>query len=108
MQTEWELEEPLTNDERLLLRYQKARIEYYEATFSGNKDWEYQLKADHEYFQAQLALLDDLEDPTLKQLARDACGPSLRRQEEASEELLALSRRIKDLFPEKHISTRKH
>jgi hypothetical protein len=82
-------------------------VEYYESAFSDNEDWQYQLGCEHEYVQAELAL-DALEDPILRELARACNQPNQRKAEQAREELLALSRRVKNLFPRKTISTRTH
>lgn len=86
-----------TNDERLLLRYQAAYVRYRNAADMKLEDPNFEI----EFGQALMAL-DDFDDPILKGLAVDANGANLGRSEEAQQELLALSYRVKDLFP--HIS----
>jgi hypothetical protein len=99
-----EIDEPLSNDEKLLLRYQNACTFYFDAVLRGSEDLDFE----REYIQSEIAL-DGLDDPILKELALDACGTNVRRREESREELLALSRRVKNLFPgERYTSTRVH
>jgi hypothetical protein len=87
--------EPLTNDERLLLRFQSALVRYRGAALMKLEDPNYEI----EFCQALMAL-DDLDDPILKDLADQANGANLGRSEEAQQELLALSYRVKNLFPQ--------
>ena len=82
-----------TNDEILLLVFQRAKVRYENAVLTGNEDLEFE----HELIQAELAMMDSLEDPALRQLAREANEPG-KRSVEATQELLALSRRIKNLY----------
>jgi hypothetical protein len=87
------IDEPLTADEGLLLKFQEAKVRYDNGVLFQIED----PNLDHEYLQAKLAL-DNLEDPTLRALARDACGIG-KRAVEAERELLHLSLRVKCLFP---------
>ena len=86
--------EPRTFDEMILLIFQRAKVGY-ETTFSDDD-----CELEHAYHQARLAF-DNFEDPILKALGKEATGPG-RRAIEAEDELLALSRRIADLYP--HLS----
>ena len=86
-------DDQVTHDENLLLKFQEAKVRYDNASLYGIEDPE----IEHEYCRAMLSL-DDLEDPILKDLARDAQGAG-RRAVEAQQELLALSLRVKNLFP---------
>jgi len=88
-------DETLTNDEELLLNFQRAYVELLYARIRGDVGLEYE----HIYCQAQLALLDGLTDSILRNLAKDSTGPSITRSEEASRELVALSRRVVDFYP---------
>jgi hypothetical protein len=87
-------DDQVTPDENLLLRFQEAKVRYDNSGVYGIEDPE----LEHEYCQAVLAL-DNLNDPILRDLARDIQGPSTRRAIEAEEELFALSLRVKNLFP---------
>jgi hypothetical protein len=86
--------EQFTNDELLLLRYQRAHVEYHNIALNpDNEDGQYEW----EYTNAFWAL-DELEDPILRGLAKEANAPG-RRADEARQELLELSCRVKNLYP---------
>jgi hypothetical protein len=87
------METKRTNDEMILLLFQRAKIRY-ETAFS-DEDGE----LEHEYHQARLAF-DGFDDPVLKALGKEATGNPGKRGIEAEDELLALSRRVKDLYPQ--------
>lgn len=85
--------EQFTTDELLLLRYQRAHVEYHNAALNpANEDCQYEW----EYTNAFWALYE-LEDPILRGLAREANAPG-RRADEARQELLELSYRVKNLY----------
>jgi hypothetical protein len=89
------IETEFTDDEMLLLMFQKAKVDYERSASveNGDPDCEFE----RAYHQAVLGL-DNLKDPVLRELAREAQGPG-KRAYEAEQKLLELSLRIKNLFP---------
>jgi hypothetical protein len=87
------IEIEFTDDEKLLLMFQKAKVEYTQSALTGDEDCEFE----HAYHQAIL-MLENLRDSILQELAKEIQGPG-KRSYEAEQELLALSLRVKNLFP---------
>jgi hypothetical protein len=89
-------EEPLTNDEALLLRYQKAHVEYHQIALTDPDSWD--TGYEWEYTHAVWALQEELQDPILRALAQETNIPGPRFYESRNE-LLELSRRVRNLYP---------
>jgi hypothetical protein len=89
------IEKEFTDDEMLLLMFQKAKIEYERSALIENEDPDSEFE--RAYHQAVLGL-DNLKDPVLRELAREAQGPG-KRAYETEQELFELSLRINNLFP---------
>jgi hypothetical protein len=86
-------DDQVTFDENLLLRFQAAKVRYEGASLLQMDDPE----IEHEYHQAVLAL-ENLEDPFLKDVAREMNAPG-KRATEAEQRLLELSLKVKNLYP---------
>jgi hypothetical protein len=82
-----------TPDESLLLKFQEAKVRRDNAVLYGLDDFEFE----RDYSEALVAL-SALEDPALRDLARDAQRAG-KRAVDAVQQLLELSLRIRNLFP---------
>jgi len=89
-----ETEEPLSDDEKLLIRFQTAKLTYEDAAMRQQDN---DCELEHAYIRATLAL-ENLEDRLLRDLAADVMGGG-NRAFKAERELLNLSRRVRDLYP---------
>jgi hypothetical protein len=87
------IETEFTDDEKLLLIFHKTKVEYTHSALTGDTDCEFE----HAYHQSIL-MLENLQDPILRDLAKEIQGPG-KRSYEPEQELLALSLRVKNLFP---------